>query len=725
MLKLKSDYLAIATLGFAEIIRAIVQLEALAPVTNGSQLLRGFPYFTNVTAPFIIVGICIAIIVLLINSTYGRAFKAIRDDEIAAEAMYPGGLEIGDEEKKQVLEVLDTKYLFRYYGPAGVESKVRLFENAFKKEMGAKYALATSSCTGALISSLVACGIGPGDEVIVTGYTFFASCAAIVAAKAIPVIAEIDETLTIDAADIEKKITPATKGIVCVHMSLFGKSYGCGITGEVYKGGKRIDTSTVPKAIDNGVAYLTEDRKTYGLVLMDSISQNISMTIQAVDNAALAPVVGEAADAGIIVVDHYGFADDLGISDKIYKVLFGQKESGIMEAEEYVKECGDSGKVAIIAGLTGADNAMQHPVLKAIYNVKLLNMIPLTFLFFIALAVLMEFVLRRTQYGRNLYLVGGNINAADNLGIKSGLYIWSAYAIQGLFAAIAGVAMMTRQFSASGNLALQGPMNVIPMKSFYAREEIFALMVREQLRFLTEHGYRLVVILNGHGAWGQRTSLDRLAIEFSHETASRVIVCFPDINGPDEQVDFGHGTMAETSIMSFVSFSFLFLFLPAVLFCYYAVPRRYPAARNAVLLAGSFLFVFFAQPAGVPALLLAAAALYFLGRGIGRARTPRRRRGLLIAGTALFLAALCVFKYTAFFVRNFNALFGTALTAPKLTAPFGVSFFTFLAIAYLADVYHGRCEAENNFARLTLYLSLFPKYSQGPLTRYPAMPTRS
>ena len=79
VLKLKSDYLAIATLGFAEIIRALVQLEAFAPVTNGSQLLRGFP--------FVIVGICIAVVVLLINSTYGRAFKAIRDDEIAAEAM--------------------------------------------------------------------------------------------------------------------------------------------------------------------------------------------------------------------------------------------------------------------------------------------------------------------------------------------------------------------------------------------------------------------------------------------------------------------------------------------------------------------------------------------------------------------------------------------------------------------------------------------------------------
>ena len=84
------------------------------------------------------------------------------------------------------------------------------------------------------------------------------------------------------------------------------------------------------------------------------------MTIQAVDNAALAPVVGQAADSGVIVVDHYGFADELGISDKIYKVLFGQKESGIMEAEEYIKVAGESGKVAIIAGLTGADNAQQR-----------------------------------------------------------------------------------------------------------------------------------------------------------------------------------------------------------------------------------------------------------------------------------------------------------------------------------------------------------------------------
>lgn len=87
VLRLKSDYLAIATLGFAEIIRAIFQWDKLGPITNGSNLLRKFPGFTSVLFPFAVSGICIGLIVLLINSSYGRAFKAVRDDEIAAEAM--------------------------------------------------------------------------------------------------------------------------------------------------------------------------------------------------------------------------------------------------------------------------------------------------------------------------------------------------------------------------------------------------------------------------------------------------------------------------------------------------------------------------------------------------------------------------------------------------------------------------------------------------------------
>ena len=102
VLRLKSDYLAIATLGFAEILRAIFQWQKLGPVTNGANMIKSFPTFTDFNisgkngsvvlylstfVPFLIAILCIAIIVLLINSTYGRAFKAIRDDEVAAEAM--------------------------------------------------------------------------------------------------------------------------------------------------------------------------------------------------------------------------------------------------------------------------------------------------------------------------------------------------------------------------------------------------------------------------------------------------------------------------------------------------------------------------------------------------------------------------------------------------------------------------------------------------------------
>ncbi len=102
VLRLKSDYLAIATLGFAEIIRAVFQWQKLGPVTNGANMLKNFPIFSSFNikdaggkvilrlstfVPFLIAIVCIALIVMLINSSYGRAFKSIREDEIAAEAM--------------------------------------------------------------------------------------------------------------------------------------------------------------------------------------------------------------------------------------------------------------------------------------------------------------------------------------------------------------------------------------------------------------------------------------------------------------------------------------------------------------------------------------------------------------------------------------------------------------------------------------------------------------
>ena len=128
---------------------------------------------------------------------------------------------------------------------------------------------------------------------------------------------------------------------------------------------KNYEKVIAEKCEEFGWTYEIFDSKQDANTQIDQVRSIIAqgfnaMTIQAVDNAALAPVVGEAADAGVIVVDHYGFADELGISDKIYKVLFGQKEAGKLQAEEYIKAAGETGKVAIIAGLTGADNAMQR-----------------------------------------------------------------------------------------------------------------------------------------------------------------------------------------------------------------------------------------------------------------------------------------------------------------------------------------------------------------------------
>ena len=87
VLRLKSDYLAVATLGFSEIIRAILSSPQMDTITNGSYGLNKIPGFSSILITFIIAGVCIGLMALLIRSTYGRAFKAIREDEIAAEAM--------------------------------------------------------------------------------------------------------------------------------------------------------------------------------------------------------------------------------------------------------------------------------------------------------------------------------------------------------------------------------------------------------------------------------------------------------------------------------------------------------------------------------------------------------------------------------------------------------------------------------------------------------------
>jgi 8-amino-3,8-dideoxy-alpha-D-manno-octulosonate transaminase len=126
----------------------------------------------------------------------------------------------GAEERKEINDVMETGILFRYGHDAQRNNhwKARDFEAEVKKITGAKYAHAMSSGSTAIATALAASGIGAGDEVIVPPFTFIASVEAVLFIGAIPVFAEIDETLCLSAEGIEKAVGPNTKGVCLVHM---------------------------------------------------------------------------------------------------------------------------------------------------------------------------------------------------------------------------------------------------------------------------------------------------------------------------------------------------------------------------------------------------------------------------------------------------------------------------------------------------------------------------
>lgn len=125
--------------------------------------------------------------------------------------------EMGKAEIDVVIKVLKSKQFMRYRGGEG--GYVETFEHELCEKFNASHALLVNSGTSALICALAAMGVGPGDEVIVPAYTWVASALAPLAVGAIPVIVDINETLTIDPADIERKITKYTKAIIPVHIS--------------------------------------------------------------------------------------------------------------------------------------------------------------------------------------------------------------------------------------------------------------------------------------------------------------------------------------------------------------------------------------------------------------------------------------------------------------------------------------------------------------------------
>src|SRR5262245_13592122 len=138
--------------------------------------------------------------------------------------MFPGGLRAGDEEEEAavaaVRAVMRARKLFRFGGPGGPlqPSRVRELELAFAERLAVRHTLAVNSGTSALVCGLAALGVGPGDEVIVPAFTWVSTASAVVAVGAVPVIAEVDDSLTLDVADVERRLSAHTRAIIAVHM---------------------------------------------------------------------------------------------------------------------------------------------------------------------------------------------------------------------------------------------------------------------------------------------------------------------------------------------------------------------------------------------------------------------------------------------------------------------------------------------------------------------------
>jgi len=169
----------------------------------------------------------------------------------------PGTELFGAEERKEVNDVLETGILFRYGHDAQRNGhwKAEEFEEEVKKITGAKYAHAMSSGSTAVATALAAAGIGAGDEVIVPPFTFIATIEAVLFVGALPVFAELDETLCLSAEGIQRAITPKTKGVCLVHM--------CGAMADMDPIMEVINKNNLILVEDAGQAFASSYKGTY------------------------------------------------------------------------------------------------------------------------------------------------------------------------------------------------------------------------------------------------------------------------------------------------------------------------------------------------------------------------------------------------------------------------------------------------------------------------------
>lgn len=223
----------------------------------------------------------------------------------------PGMDLIGEEEKKALLEVIESGYLYRYgdISDPRFKAKVWNLEQDFAKYIETNFALAVNSGTTALLTTLWALQIGPGDEVIVPGYTFIASITSIIFARAIPILAEVDDTLTLDPEDIKRKITPRTKAIMLVHM--LGNPGNLDQISKIAQDNNLFLIEDCAQAF--GASYKGKSVGTYGQ--MGAFSLNVYKTIT-------------SGDGGMIVTD----------DEKLYKRAFSIHDQGHLPLRQGVEQ---------------------------------------------------------------------------------------------------------------------------------------------------------------------------------------------------------------------------------------------------------------------------------------------------------------------------------------------------------------------------------------------------
>ncbi len=170
--------------------------------------------------------------------------------------------------------------------------------------------------------------------------------------------------------------------------------------------------------------------------------------------------------------------------------------------------------------------------------------------------------------------------------------------------------------------------------------------------------------------------------------------------------------------MVFSSTIFLLMFLPVVFIGNVLVSRIGKGLSNYLLLAASFFFYAWGEPYLV--LLMLASVIINWGVGLALARTGGSvRKWVLFLGVVCDLGILGYYKYAGFFAKLVNGIFhGKVLPVLDIALPIGISFFTFQAISYIADVYRGDTEASGSFVNVALYISFFPQLIAGPIVKY-------